>query len=136
MTLRTAILLSATLTLLAGCSGKPTKKVVTVTGTVTYKGDQLKTGIINFVAPNGDVATAAIRPDGKFVMTDVVPGEQKVAYIGGPTSSGSSDGTTAANSPKSVTVPGKFADPQTSGVTVTVPETASKPGEIVTVEIK
>ena len=81
MTLRTATLLAAAMTLLAGC-GKPTKKMVTVTGTVTYNGRQLKAGVVKFLAPNGDFATAAIGPDGQFIMTDVVPGNQKVGLRG------------------------------------------------------
>src|SRR5262245_15876864 len=112
MALRTATLLAAAMTLLAGC-GKPTKKVVTVTGTVTYNGHQLKAGIVKFVAPNGDFATAMIGPDGQFIITDVVPGDQKVGYVGGPMSSGSSDGSNAPAA-KSVGVPAKFGDPQTS----------------------
>lgn len=134
MTFRTALLLAAALTGLVGCGGKPTKKVVTVTGTVTHKGQQLKTGILKFMAPNGDFAMAMIGPDGNFTMTDVVPGEQKVAYVGGPMSSGSSDGGAGGNAPtpKAVNVPAKFSDPQTSGVTVTVPEA----GGTVTVELK
>jgi hypothetical protein len=131
MTLRTTALLAAALTLFAGC-GKPDKKMVTVTGTVTYNGQQLKTGIIKFVAPNGDFATAAIGPDGEFTITDVVPGEQKVGYVGGPMNVGSSEGTTNAPAAKPIAVPAKFGDPQTSGVTVTVPEN----GGAVTVELK
>ena len=132
MTLRFAALLVATLTLLVGCGG-PTKKVVTVTGTVTYNGTPLKAGILKFQAPNGDYATGVIGPDGQFAITDVVPGEQKVAYVGGPVSVGSSDGTGGkAPGAKAVTVPAKFADLQTSGVTVTVPDT----GGAVTVELK
>jgi hypothetical protein len=130
MTLRIATLLTA-LALLAGCS-KPTKKMVIVTGTVTYNGQQLKSGIVKFVAPNGDFATANIGPDGQFTMTDVVPGEQKVAYVGGPASSGSSDGSKGGATEKPVAVPAKFGDPQTSGVTVTVPDG----GGAVTVELK
>src|SRR5262245_27986835 len=131
MALRTATLLAAAMTLLAGC-GKPTKKVVTVTGTVTYNGHQLKTGIVKFVAPNGDFATAPIGPDGQFIMTDVVPGDQKVGYVGGPMSSGSSDGSKSGATEKSVSVPSKFSDPQTSGVTVNVPDS----GGAVTVGLK
>jgi hypothetical protein len=133
MTLKTAALLAATLTFAAGC-GKPGKKMVNVTGTVSYQGQQLQTGVVKFLAPNGDFATAAIRPDGTFLMTDVVPGEQKVAYVGGPMSVGSSDkgvGKTTPT-PKAVTVPTKFGDPQTSGVTVTVPEAGGE----VPVELK
>lgn len=136
MTLKTATLLAVTLPLLAGCGGKPIKKVVTVTGTVNYKGQQLKAGIVKFLAPNGDFAAAGIAPDGKFIMTDVVPGEQKVAFVAGPTSTGSSDGTRAATAPVPVTVPAKFGDPQTSGVTVTVPEVIPKNGGEIAVELK
>jgi hypothetical protein len=136
MTLKTATLLTASLTLalLAGCGGPPPKKMLTVTGTVTYKGQVLKTGVIKFLAPNGDFATAAIGEDGRFTMTEVVPGEQKVAYVGGPMNVGSSDAGTGGNAPgaKAVTVPAKFGDPQTSGATVTVPETGGE----VTVELK
>ncbi|MBN9117746.1 MAG: hypothetical protein J0I06_01005 [Planctomycetes bacterium] len=133
MTLRTATLLAATLVLAAGC-GKPAKKMVNVTGTVSYRGQQLNTGVIKFLAPNGDFATAAIRPDGTFLMTEVVPGEQKVAYVGGPMNVGSSDKDAGGNAPqaKAATVPAKFGDPQTSGVTVTVPES----GGAVTIELK
>ena len=131
MTLRTATLLAATLTLLAGC-GKPTKKMVTVTGTVTYNGQQLKAGVIKFLAPNGDFATAPIRPDGQFTMTEVVPGEQKVAYVAGPMNVGSSDAGVTGQAAKAVAVPAKFGEPQTSGVTVTVPDA----GGAVTVELK
>lgn len=134
MTLRTALLLAAALMSLAGCGGPPAKKVVTVTGTVTYKGQQLKAGILKFVAPNGDFATAVIGPDGNFTMTDVVPGEQKVAYVGGPMNVGSSDAGVGGNAPtpKAVNVPAKFGDLETSGVTVTVPAT----GGAVTIELK
>src|SRR3954471_7624892 len=109
MTLRTAALLVATCALLAGC-GKPAKKMVTVTGTVTYNGQQLKSGIVKFLAPNGDFAMANIGADGQFIMTDVVPGEQKVAYVGGPMSAGSSDGSKSATGEKPVAVPAKFGD--------------------------
>lgn len=135
MTLKTATLLAATLTLLVGCSGTPTKKMLTVTGTVSYKGQPLKSGIIKFLAADGSTSMAVVGSDGKFIMTEVVPGEQKVVYLGGPTGSGSSDqGVAAGNAPtsKDVSVPARLADFQTSGVTVTVPE---KGGEIA-VELK
>ncbi len=132
MTLRTATFLAAMLTLLAGCGGKPTKKMVTVTGTVTYNGQQVKTGVIKFLAPNGDFATAVIGPNGQFTMTEVVPGEQKVAYVSGPTNVGSSDGSRNAPAEKGVAVPTKFGEPQTSGVTVNVPDAGGE----VTVELK
>ena len=131
MTLRTATLLAATLMLLAGC-GKSGKKIVTVTGTVTYKGQQLKTGIIKFVAPNGDFAMGNIGPDGKFTVTDVVPGEQKVGYVAGPQGSGGPEGGKSAPTEKPVSGLAKFGDPETSGVTVTVSESGGE----VTIDLK
>jgi hypothetical protein len=134
MTPRIAAFLAATLTFLVGCGGPPAKKMVTVTGTVSYKGEVLKSGVIKFLAPNGDFAAAAITPDGKFIMSEVVPGEQKVAYVGGPMNVGSSGGAADGNAPtgKAVSVPAKFGEPQTSGVTVTVPENGGE----VAVELK
>ena len=132
MILRTATLLAATVTLLAGCGGKPTKKMVTATGTVNYNGQQLQVGILKFIAPNGDYNTASILPGGKFTMSEIVPGQQKVGYVLGPQGSGSSSGKDEGPKVKLVAVPAKFADPATSGVTVNVPEDG---GEIV-VEIK
>jgi len=131
---KTLALLAATLTLLAGCGGPPPKKMVTVTGVVNYNGQQLTTGVIKFLAPNGDFATAAIAPDGKFTMTEVTPGTQKVAYVGGPANVGSSGGAAdgPASKAKPVAVPSRLGDPQTSGATVTVPEIG---GEL-TVELK
>jgi hypothetical protein len=87
------------------------------------------------MAPNGDFAAAIIRPDGTFGMTDVVPGEQKVGYVGGPMNAGSSDGSAApggAAAKAAAAVPAKFGDPQTSGVAVLVPPE----GGTVSVELK
>jgi hypothetical protein len=131
MRLQTATLLVATVTLFAGC-GKPAKKMVNVTGTMTYNGHQLKSGIVKFIAPNGDFSTAMIGPDGQFTVTEVTPGEQKVGYISGPTGSGSSDGSRTAPTEKPVSVPNKFGDPNTSGVTVMVPES----GGTITIDLK
>ncbi|HVK12765.1 MAG TPA: hypothetical protein VM597_28700 [Gemmataceae bacterium] len=134
MTPKSAAYLAATLAFLVGCGGPPAKKMVTVTGTVSYKGELLTSGVIKFLAPNGDFAAAAIPPDGKFVMSEVVPGEQKVAYVGGPVNVGSSGGAADGNEPKrqAVAVPAKFGEPQTSGVTVTVSEN----GGDVAIELK
>jgi hypothetical protein len=130
MTIRFATLLIAVLSLFTGCS-KPAKKVVTVTGTVKYNGQTVKGGVLKFQAPNGDFGMAPVGMDGKFTMTDVVPGLQKVAYLGGPMGSGSSDGT-KTQAEKGVSVPNKFADFESSGATFTVTE---QPGEV-TVELK
>lgn len=109
-----------------GCSGKGVKKV-TVSGTVTYKGQKLQSGILKFVGPEGSYSAASIQPDGTYVITDVVPGEVKVGVMESPSGSGSSSGE-ATPAPKTapVTLPERYRDPETSGVTVTVTESTSK----------
>ena len=67
----------ALLGLMLGCSAN--SKVGTVTGTVTFDGEPLKTGSIRFDPADGRTATAdAIVKDGKF-SANVPPGEKRVS---------------------------------------------------------
>lgn len=112
---------AAAIVALAGCS-QDTKKV-TVDGTISYKGRPLESGILQFVsADGGSYSAASIQPGGKFVMTDVVPGEVKVAVIPSPGGSGSSSGAETAPRPKSppVELPEKYRDAATSGLKYTI----------------
>ncbi len=112
----------------AGCSGTGVKKV-TVHGTVSYKGQLLRSGILKFVGPEGATQAAVIQSNGTFIITDVVPGEVKVGVMEAP--QGSRPGS--ADEPKSppVALPDKYRDPETSGVKYTItPETTELPIEI------
>lgn len=109
-----------------GCSGKGIKKV-TVNGTVSHKGQKLQSGILKFVGPEGSYSAAEIQPDGTYIMTDVVPGEIKVAVVQGPQSSGDSSGKGPARPPTpQAEILAKYQDPETSGVTYTVTDSTSK----------
>src|SRR5262249_30756596 len=98
----------------SGCGG--TKKV-TVNGTVTYKGQKLTGGMLQFVGPKGTAPAAAqIQRDGTFIMSDVTPGEVKVGITPTPQSSPPS-GDKAAPGPKGVSpdeLPEKYRDPEKS----------------------
>jgi len=110
-----AVLLAAAV----GCS-KGTKKV-TVQGTVSYKGVPVPSGILKFVGPDGSYSAASIQADGKYIMTDVVPGEVKVGVTEAPRGSGSSSGgKDPAPKTASVSLPEKYREPSTSGLTYTV----------------
>jgi hypothetical protein len=108
----------------------------TLTGTVTYKKELLRAGMV-IVEGSGGGGTGAINPDGRYTVTNAPTGAvtvavntaaargmamgmaQAQALAGGPN-------TKAAKvaPPKVVDVPGKYADPHTSPL-----KTEVKPGE-------
>jgi hypothetical protein len=109
-----------------GCSSKGVKKV-TVSGTVSHKGQKLQSGILKFVGPGGAYSAASIQPDGTYIITDVVPGEVKVGIVQGPQSMGDSSGKGPARPPKPrAELPTKYQDPETSGVTYTITDSTSE----------
>lgn len=67
-------------TCLCGCGGNGT---INVSGTVTHKGEKVKSGTISF-APvgkeSGKPVVAAIKEDGSFTATDVTPGRHLVSF--------------------------------------------------------
>jgi hypothetical protein len=102
--------------MLAGCAEKGVKKV-TIKGTVSYKGQKLRSGLLRFLGPDGAPAGAVIQTDGTFIITDVVPGETKVGVS--PTPQSIPPGEKEPPTPP-ISIPAKFQDPETSGVTVTI----------------
>lgn len=116
-----------------GCSKGPPKKT-TVSGTVTYKGERLTSGILRVTGPEGSFATAPIRNDGTFTITDVLPGEVKVGIMEAPqgasTPAAKQHGATAPA--KRVPLPANVLDPEKSGLKYTItPDTSD-----LTIEIK
>jgi hypothetical protein len=104
-----------------GCGG--TKKV-TVTGTVSYKGQPVTAGMVQFVgAPGTAPAGGLIKNDGTFTVTDVTPGEVKVSFLATPPSSKDPPG------PKVTTVgdlPEKYRDAEKSGLKYTITPDTTK----------
>lgn len=104
-----------------GCSDNKVVKKVTVSGTVTYKGQPLQSGLLRFVGPEGSYSAASIQSDGTFIITDVVPGEVKVSVMESPRGSGSSSDTKAVEAKHPpVVLPAKFREPETSGLEYTI----------------
>ena len=100
----------------AGCSG-PTQKI-TLHGTVTYKGERLHSGMVKFAGPGDAVTAAQIQSDGTFTITDVAPGEVKVAVVDTPQGSRSSAPDKEKTPP--VTLPAKYRDPEKSELKYTI----------------
>lgn len=112
-------ILVAVIVAVAGCSSGGVKKV-TVSGTVSYKGQPVRSGILQFVGPEGAYSAANIQSDGSFTITDVVPGEVKVGVMEAPGGSGSSSGEKGRPAPKPVDLPDKYRSPETSGLKYTI----------------
>lgn len=103
-----------------GCSKSEVKKQ-TIEGTVSYKGEPVRSGILRFVGTGGVFATAPIRTDGTFTITDVIPGEFQVGITAAPvSSSSSSDGKKSAAVAKAAPLPEKYRKPETSGLKYTI----------------
>jgi len=100
-----------------GCGGD---RKVTVNGTVSYKGQPLSGGMLQFVGPNGAPAAAMIQRDGKFIMTDVTPGEVKVSIMATPQSGPRGDKAPPAPKVAPVELPERYRDPEKSGLKYTI----------------
>jgi hypothetical protein len=123
--LRTTMVLGllAVLTLaLPGCGGG----LASVQGKVTYDGDALDTGTVQFhPVGDGPVAYGQIQPDGTYRIktgteSGVAPGEYRVSVTADApvTEALNPDGSEAL--PESL-IPDKYRSPATSGLTFTVP---------------
>jgi hypothetical protein len=110
---------------LTGCGDSGIKKI-TVNGSVEYKGKRLSSGMLQFHGPDGAYSASMIQTDGTYIMTDVVPGETKIAVMNTPqgTDSSSGKGTSSAKGPPPIELPDKYRNADTSGVKYTItPET-------------
>jgi hypothetical protein len=118
----------ATLVGLAGCS--PKEKRVNVSGTVTLGGRPLTEGVVQFHGPGDRLSTAKIQPDGTFVATDILPGDNvQVAIIDDPDQvmsqmvaplDGSVPPVEQKSAAKQVKIPAKYKSFDTSGLSYTV----------------
>jgi hypothetical protein len=124
---------------MTGCARK--KKTATVKGRVSYRGAPVTGGTMNFYpADGGNNVLTTIRPDGSYLLADAPVGELKVTvetesvkgFRGGtpyqmpqdlkppPGQAPRIPEFDPGKVPIYVKVPEKFADPSTSGLTITV----------------
>lgn len=108
----------------AGCSSNEIKKQ-TIEGTISYKGVPLQSGILRFVGTGGAFATAPIRSDGSFTITDVAPGEVQVGIMETPRSTPPPDAK-GAPAAKQAPLPAKYKNPEQSGLKYTINEDTKK----------
>lgn len=102
-----ALLLLGVLLGLVGCSGG--KPVGSVTGKVTYKGNPVTSGSINFFAPDKGVAfDAPLGSAGEYTIAQIDAGTYKV-YIQPPLPEQLPPGQVSKRPP--FTVPKKYLDP-------------------------
>jgi hypothetical protein len=110
-----AMLLAA---LATGCSRQTPR--LRITGSVWYKGQPVAAGRVRFASTDNRTWIADLRPDGTFVMTDVTPGEVKVAVEDDPRarSSGGREADPApgegAKRAPGVGIPPKYKDLKTT----------------------
>ena len=109
----------------SGC-GKPRRAVVTLNGTVTYKGAPVVAGAIYLHSEDNRVAMGPIHDDGTFIATEVPVGEVRISFQfkGG---SNSKDMYGSVDKAKGVTsLPAKYSDPNTSDLKYTITEGMQK----------
>jgi len=102
-----------------GCGGEPKLQTAQVTGTVTYKGELLKTGDVTFIpVVSGPAAMGTIGPDGKYTLQTAgqpgaVPGKYRVSIIAVEITPGSPEDPNAG---ARQLIPEKYGSDSTSGL--------------------
>jgi len=116
--------------LTAGCGGGGGS---TVTGTVKYNDQPVPSGRVLLVSSDGKEGSGAIA-DGKYTVTNAPSGTCKIGLIVPPASSAVPEtggggvatpdaampGGKSLSTPKGMDIPGKYSNPETSGLTVNV----------------
>jgi hypothetical protein len=104
-----------------GAAGGTPTELIPVKGKMTYKGQPLAKGVVEFEARDyGRSASGDLQPDGTFVLTTfkdgdgVVPGRHRV-FVTGTGLPGKT-----ANKKSRELVPVKYTQPNTSGLTAEV----------------
>jgi hypothetical protein len=131
--LRAGLVLAAVL-LAVGCGGSKGS----VSGKVTYKNKPLTKGGVSFIDEKGHVYRSEIGSDGSYSVSKIPPGPAKITVItpgafrmpktaGGPPKGVDAAGSTGTGSGSGMgagadtgSLPEKYKDPDTSGLTYTV----------------
>ena len=98
-----------------GCSDDGEPPVSTISGTVTFQGKPVTGGTLTFemTTENGAVPYAGqIEPDGRYEITNAVPGKARISV----------ETATQEGLPNFFPLPGRFANPTTSGLEYQVKE--------------
>lgn len=106
----------------AGCSDG--NKAFVLTGSVSYRGTPLKSGLVRLHMGDGRAGMAMIHPDGSFEATDVFPGEAKVTIEEDPAERnrrmmGAAAPANSVSAPP-VAIPSKYQDVKTTPLSYTL----------------
>ena len=140
MTVRSAVCGVLSLSLVVGCGSRSgpepeIERVVPVSGSLTYQGKPLSYHQVTFLPVDGRRAAVGVTDmEGRFTMgtndtgDGAPPGRHKVAiaFVGPPTNETPGQEQIIDNPallPKpDIEIPGKYSNPETSGLTQEVPE--------------
>jgi hypothetical protein len=117
---RVAVLVVAAGSLLAaGCGAN-----ASVSGRVTHKGKPLPAGTVTFLTADNKIFTSQITSDGTFTVPQLTAGTVKIGVQTPPPQpaddSQAPRPSDAPTPPPPVILPAKYADPNASGLTLTV----------------
>lgn len=111
-----AALLVAMLVCLNGCAGK-----ATLEGTVTYQGRPVVYGSVVVLSADKTARSGVIRPDGRYTVEGIQPGEVRIAVISREPAKGRKAGPSGTERPTGwFAIPLAYEDPATSGLRLTV----------------
>lgn len=133
--------------LIAGCGGSSgpvaeTVPVVTAAGTLTFQGKPLEHYQVMLFPQDGRPAAGMVDAAGKFVLGTNEPGDGApagshrlaVTWVGPPsTDPGQGIMEFTPPPPPKIKIPDKYTNPETSGITVEVPESGS---DAIVIELK
>jgi len=105
---------------------------VSVTGTVTYKGEPLTSGFVIFQPEQGSPLQAPIAADGSYQLAGVEPGQVAVAVTGPTKPVAGPDGVSAdapADGPQ-VYIPDRYGVLEKAGLSYTVTDAAPQVHDI------
>lgn len=139
--------LSLLFSLIAGCGGSSgpvaeTVPVVTAAGTLTFQGKPLEHYQVMLFPQDGRPAAGMVDAAGKFVLGTNEPGDGApagshrlaVTWVGPPsTDPGQGVMEFTPPPPPKIKIPEKYTNPDTSGITVEVPESGS---DAIVIELK
>jgi hypothetical protein len=138
LVLRRSLPLLTLILLAAGCSGSKATNSASISGKLSYKGDPIKAGVMQFHTQEQGVYAATINPDGTYTATQlpigtvvvtvetesINPNRKQTNYGRGKNQMKMSKAETTPPTLEYLQIPPKYAQATTSGITIEL-----KPGK-------
>jgi hypothetical protein len=104
---------------LAWCGCGPLARPGQLTGKVRFRGKELPSGTVTFMAADGKTRSAAIAEDGTYKVAGVAPGTAKIGVVSHPRLPPGFGGPNPGE-PGTIVLPRHYTNPETSGLTCEV----------------